>query len=133
MPPTHPACTSSCGVAERESWFAVSPGPARAARRPAVPAQRRRTGDAARASRSGKWRCRACGSARSRLLAPSLDIPRVGRVVAQSTFPGAERPLALSVPDSLRHLHVIGPTGVGKSTLLLGLITQDMAAGRGVS
>ena len=68
----------------------------------------------------------------SRLLAPSIDIPRLGRVVAQSTFPGAERPLALSVPDSLRHLHVIGPTGVGKSTLLLGLIAQDMAAGRGV-
>ena len=43
-----------------------------------------------------------------------------------------ERPLALSLPDSLRHLHVIGPTGVGKSTLLLSLITQDMTAGRGV-
>jgi len=66
------------------------------------------------------------------LLAPSADIPTVGRVVAQATFPGAERPLALSVPDSLRHLHVIGPTGVGKSTLLVNLITQDMAAGRGV-
>jgi hypothetical protein len=67
-----------------------------------------------------------------RQLAPASDIPRVGRVVAQATFPGAERPLALSVPDSLRHLHVIGPTGSGKSTLLLGLIAQDMAAGRGV-
>jgi hypothetical protein len=67
----------------------------------------------------------------SRLLAPSIEIARVGRVVAQSTFPGAERPLALSVPDSLHHLHVIGPTGVGKSTLLLGLIAQDMIAGHG--
>jgi hypothetical protein len=67
-----------------------------------------------------------------RLLAPSSDIPARGRVVATATFPGAERPLALSVIDSLRHLHVIGPTGTGKSTLLLGLITQDMAAGRGV-
>ena len=34
--------------------------------------------------------------------------------------------------DSLRHLQVLGPTGVGKSTLLLGLIAQDMAAGHGV-
>jgi hypothetical protein len=50
----------------------------------------------------------------------------------RSTYLGMERPLALSLPDSLRHLHVIGPTGVGKSTLLLGLITQDMQAGRGV-
>jgi hypothetical protein len=68
----------------------------------------------------------------SRLLAPSVDIPSTGRVVAQSTFPGSERPLALSVEDSLRHLHVIGPTGVGKSTLMVGLVAQDMAAGRGV-
>ena len=34
--------------------------------------------------------------------------------------------------DSLQHLHAIGPTGVGKSTLLLNLITQDMADGRSV-
>ena len=66
----------------------------------------------------------------SRQLAPASDIPTGGRVVAQATFPGGERPLALSVTDSLRHLHVIGPTGVGKSTLLLSLITQDIAAGR---
>jgi hypothetical protein len=68
----------------------------------------------------------------TRQLPPAADIPAAGRVVAQATFPGAERPLALSVPDSMRHLHVLGPTGVGKSTLLLGLITQDMAAGHGV-
>ena len=68
----------------------------------------------------------------TQVLAPAAEIPSTGRVVALATFPGAERPLALSLPDSLRHLHVIGPTGVGKSTLLLGLITQDMQAGRGV-
>lgn len=68
----------------------------------------------------------------TKALAPSSDIPRSGRVILRSTYPGMERPLALSLPDSLRHLHVIGPTGVGKSTLLLGLITQDMQAGRGV-
>lgn len=68
----------------------------------------------------------------TRQLAPSSDIPMGPRVVARSTFPGAQRPLALSVTDSLRHLHVVGPTGVGKSTLLLTLITQDVKAGRGV-
>jgi len=68
----------------------------------------------------------------TKALAPAAEIPRFGRVVAESSYPGMERPLALSLPDSLRHLHVIGPTGVGKSTLLLGLITQDMADGRGV-
>lgn len=70
------------------------------------------------------------GSARQ--LAAASDLPRRGRVLGRSTFPGAERQLALSVADSLRHLHVIGPTGVGKSTLLLNLIAGDMAAGRGV-
>lgn len=68
----------------------------------------------------------------TRQLAPAADIPGTGRVVARATFPGAERPIALSVADSLRHLHVIGPTGSGKSTLLVGLIVQDMMAGRGV-
>jgi hypothetical protein len=67
-----------------------------------------------------------------RQLAPASDVPATGRVVAEASFPGAERPMALSVMDSLRHLHVIGPTGSGKSTLLTGLIAQDMAAGRGV-
>ncbi|MDQ1249486.1 MAG: hypothetical protein QG597_3861, partial [Actinomycetota bacterium] len=66
------------------------------------------------------------------LLAPVADIPSQGRVIGRTNFPGSERPLALSIPDSLRHLHVIGPTGSGKSNLLLSLITQDMQAGRGV-
>lgn len=68
----------------------------------------------------------------SRLLAPARVIRRVGRVVARASYPGQERPLALTVNDSRRHLHVIGPSGVGKSTLLLNLITQDMRAGRAV-
>ncbi|MFL6136715.1 MAG: type IV secretory system conjugative DNA transfer family protein [Frankiaceae bacterium] len=67
-----------------------------------------------------------------RQLAPSAAIRSEGRVIATATFPGAERPLALSVADSLRHLHVIGPTGAGKSTLLLNLISQDLQRGAGV-
>ncbi len=68
----------------------------------------------------------------SRLVAPSPAVQRAGRVIGRASFPGRERPLALSPADSLRHLHLVGPTGVGKSTLLLNLITQDMAAGRAV-
>ncbi len=68
----------------------------------------------------------------SRLLAAGRAIPRSGRVVGMGTWPGGERPVAISSSDSLRHLHVLGPTGVGKSTLLLNLIVQDMAAGRAV-
>ncbi len=68
----------------------------------------------------------------SRLLAPSREIPARGRVIGRAIYPGGERALALSARDSLQHLHVLGPTGVGKSTLLLNLIVQDLAAGRGV-
>lgn len=66
-----------------------------------------------------------------RLPAPSA-LPTKGRVIGESTWPSTPRPLALSAEDSLRHLHVLGPTGVGKSTLLLHLIEQDMTAGRSV-
>jgi hypothetical protein len=64
-----------------------------------------------------------------RQLAPAADIPRVGRVLARATFPGAEHALALTPTEALRHLHVLGPTGVGKSVLLTNCIVQDMKAG----
>jgi len=56
----------------------------------------------------------------------------VKRAVGVSTFPGDEREVGLSASDALQHLHVLGPTGVGKSTLLLNLILQDIDDGRGV-
>lgn len=67
----------------------------------------------------------------ARHLPASDRVPQRGRVVGVSTFPGQERPLAMSVTDSLQHLHILGPTGVGKSTLMLNLVIQDIAAGRG--
>ena len=42
------------------------------------------------------------------------------------------RPALLSVPDRRHHLHVIGKSGTGKTTLLRNLILQDIYAGRGV-
>jgi DNA helicase HerA-like ATPase len=69
---------------------------------------------------------------RSRLLPARRAVPSSGRVLAEATYPSAKRPLALSASDSLQHLHVIGPTGTGKTTLLLNLVVQDMAAGRSV-
>jgi hypothetical protein len=70
---------------------------------------------------------------RSRMLGPPAAVPSSGRVVGEATFPGRERPLAISANDSLRHTYVLGPSGVGKSTLLGRLIAQDMAAGRAVA
>ena len=68
----------------------------------------------------------------SRPLRAHRTIPAKGRIVGRGTWPGEERAIALSPVDGLRHLHVLGPTGTGKSTLLLNLIVQDMNQGRGV-
>ena len=51
----------------------------------------------------------------------------LGRAVSEPS-----RSVVLSAEASLRHLHVLGPTGVGKSTLLAHLVLQDAEAGRRV-
>lgn len=67
----------------------------------------------------------------SRLLAPSPRVPASGSVLGDSLASGP-RPLALDLEARLRHLHVLGPTGTGKSTLLVNLVAQDLLAGHGV-
>lgn len=69
---------------------------------------------------------------RSRHLPPTGAIARTGLIVADSNMPGAERPLAISVEDSNKHLHVVGPTGTGKTVLLRNLAAQAMAHGSAV-
>ena len=67
----------------------------------------------------------------SRWLRPDTRIQPNRRVLGEATAPGEDRRLGLSIDDARQHLHVIGPTGTGKSTLLANLICQDIAAGRG--
>ena len=43
-----------------------------------------------------------------------------------------DRELRLDVDDRLRHLHLIGPTGTGKSTLMARMILDDLKEGRGL-
>ena len=54
------------------------------------------------------------------------------RVTGRATFPGSEGLLHLPEQAGLHHLHVLGPTGTGKSTFLANLALQDIAVGRGV-
>jgi hypothetical protein len=42
-------------------------------------------------------------------------------------------PIMLGPDERRRHLYIVGQTGTGKSTLLLNLIAQDLAAGEGVA
>lgn len=46
---------------------------------------------------------------------------------------GVTQPVTLSQEHRLRHTHVIGASGTGKSTLLLNLILQDMEHGEGLA
>jgi hypothetical protein len=71
-------------------------------------------------------------SVRSPKLPAPRDIGTTGRVLGESTFPEQNRAVGISVEDSRRHLHVLGPTGTGKTTLLANLALQDINAGRGI-
>jgi energy-coupling factor transporter ATP-binding protein EcfA2 len=68
----------------------------------------------------------------ARQLPPSADIPSEGCVIGTATYPGSERPVAITVADRKLHLEIVGPTGSGKTALLTSLISADMHAGRGV-
>jgi len=85
------------------------------------------------------WPVGVAGTVTSRLvgaghrpLVASMAVPRTGRVLLDGTAHGGERQLCLNGRDARQHLLVLGPTGVGKSTLLLNLILQDLEAGRGL-
>ncbi|MCP2298375.1 AAA-like domain-containing protein [Nocardia amikacinitolerans] len=70
----------------------------------------------------------------ARALSPAPEIP----VGGEHTKPlgmadtGTRRPVAVKISDARHHLHILGPTGVGKSTLLARTILDDAEAGRGV-
>lgn len=68
-----------------------------------------------------------------RLIAPPTRYtPSKERVFATTSAPGPSLPIGISMKDAVRHTHVMGPNGVGKSTVLLNLIAADIAAGRSV-
>jgi hypothetical protein len=46
---------------------------------------------------------------------------------------GIERDVSISNEQRLKHTHIIGATGTGKSTLLLNMICQDIANGQGIA
>ena len=54
------------------------------------------------------------------------------RTIGTATYPSRPGLVQMSPRDALSHTAVIGPTGVGKSTLLANLALQDIAAGRSV-
>ncbi|MDE3131533.1 MAG: type IV secretory system conjugative DNA transfer family protein, partial [Acidobacteriota bacterium] len=64
----------------------------------------------------------------ARSISPPPGLPTAGKPLG-STASGS--PIVLAVADARYHLHLLGPTGVGKSTLIARLVLDDLAAGRG--
>ena len=54
-------------------------------------------------------------------------------VLGEVCFRGRQTLVGMRPRDRARHLHIIGKTGTGKSTLLFNLIQSDLLQGRGVA
>ncbi|MGW6123131.1 helicase HerA domain-containing protein [Nocardia sp. NPDC055165] len=70
----------------------------------------------------------------ARALSPAPEIPVGGEFTKPLGMAdtGTRRPVAVKISDARHHLHILGPTGVGKSTLLARTILDDAEAERGV-
>lgn len=64
---------------------------------------------------------------------PSIASNTNGLLLGTNEHLGVERNVALSNEQRARHMHVIGASGTGKSTLLFNLIRQDIENGEGVT
>jgi len=65
---------------------------------------------------------------KTRYLPPNESIIRDGRRLGLSY---EDRPVAISPVDACRHMYVIGPSGLGKTTLLSNSLQQDIERGDG--
>src|SRR4051812_14997388 len=64
----------------------------------------------------------------ARTIAPPPGLPNAGKPLGVTANAA---PVVLAVADARYHLHLLGPTGVGKSTLIARIVLDDLAAGRG--
>jgi DNA helicase HerA-like ATPase len=74
----------------------------------------------------------------SRELAPPVHLPTRAcdpniAVLGCTTFRGRRERFGILPDDRLRHMAIIGKTGMGKTTLLQQLLNSDIRAGRGVA
>ena len=69
----------------------------------------------------------------SRLPVSGTPATQGERQLGFTTLGGRRRPVRLAIADARQHLHLLGATGTGKSTAILNLALQDIAAGRGVA
>lgn len=65
---------------------------------------------------------------------PARDVAQLDGsiILGDNIHRGVTKPARISGDKRLEHCYIAGATGTGKSTLMLNLILQDIAAGRGV-
>jgi len=69
---------------------------------------------------------------RSRALPPPVTHADSGVLIGENVYRGMRQPVFLQGDDRRRHAYIVGQTGTGKSSLLLNMILQDIASGKGV-
>jgi hypothetical protein len=67
----------------------------------------------------------------SRRVAPVAQAPSRGLLLGRSDHSGFDREVRVEPRALLQHTHVLGPTGRGKSTLLLNMAVEAIRAGMG--
>jgi type IV secretion system coupling TraD/TrwB family protein len=65
--------------------------------------------------------------------APGIVLNPAGLLLGQNEHAGESLAVRLTPEQRVRHLHAIGASGTGKSTLLFNLIRQDIENGEGVA
>jgi len=68
----------------------------------------------------------------SRKAPAPVNLPETGLLLGINDYRGVATPIYISEDDRLRHLYVIGRTGVGKTEIMKNMAAQDIKNGKGV-
>ncbi|MBI5411596.1 type IV secretion system DNA-binding domain-containing protein [Candidatus Peregrinibacteria bacterium] len=67
-----------------------------------------------------------------KLAAGPTNMPREGLLLGTNVFRGEKKDVRILPDDRRRHFYIIGKSGTGKSTILLGMLKQDLKDGKGL-
>lgn len=63
---------------------------------------------------------------------PPANMPTEGTIIGNSVYRGETKPIRIKEKDRMRHIYMLGKTGVGKTVLFQNMILQDIKEGKGV-
>lgn len=68
---------------------------------------------------------------KARSASPPPNLPKEGVILGESSYRNRKQLIRMYPEDRRRHVYVIGMTGVGKSTVMINMIVQDIRNGNG--